>query len=50
MEQGRFDAVAVANTTDALAGLSLGLVGFSVYLFSLRPGATPTRLPRTPSC
>ena len=36
MERGRFDTVAVENTTDALAGLSLGLVGFSVYLFTLR--------------
>jgi putative peptidoglycan lipid II flippase len=36
MERGRFDEVAVTNTTEALAGLSLGLVGFSVYLFSLR--------------
>ena len=31
-----FDAVDAANTADALAGFSLGLVGFSVYMFVLR--------------
>lgn len=36
MERGRFDAGAVTNTANALAGLSLGLVGFSAYLFTLR--------------
>ncbi len=33
---GNFDAVAVANTAQALSGLAVGLVGFSVYLFVLR--------------
>jgi putative peptidoglycan lipid II flippase len=36
MQRGQFDAVAVFNTSRALAGLSIGLVGFSVYLFVLR--------------
>ncbi|MEO6571726.1 MAG: murein biosynthesis integral membrane protein MurJ, partial [Ilumatobacteraceae bacterium] len=36
LQRGQFDAVAAANTSRALAGLSLGLVGFSVYLFVLR--------------
>ena len=31
-----FDATDAANTADALAGFSLGLVGFSVYMFVLR--------------
>ncbi len=36
MQRGQFDAVDAFNTSRALAGLSLGLVGFSVYLFALR--------------
>jgi putative peptidoglycan lipid II flippase len=36
MQRGQFDAVAAFNTSRALAGLSVGLVGFSVYLFVLR--------------
>lgn len=36
MQRGQFDAVDAFNTTRALAGLSIGLVGFSVYLFVLR--------------
>ena len=36
MFRGQFDAVDLANTSRALAGLSIGLVGFSVYLFVLR--------------
>lgn len=33
---GNFDDAAVTNTARALAGLAIGLVGFSVYLFALR--------------
>jgi putative peptidoglycan lipid II flippase len=36
MQRGQFDATDVMNTSRALAGLSLGLVGFSIYLFVLR--------------
>ena len=36
MQRGQFDAVDTTNTSRALAGLSVGLVGFSVYLFVLR--------------
>ncbi|MFW2335939.1 murein biosynthesis integral membrane protein MurJ [Ilumatobacter sp.] len=36
MQRGQFDAVDAFNTSRALAGLSIGLVGFSVYLFVLR--------------
>jgi putative peptidoglycan lipid II flippase len=36
MQRGQFDAVDASNTSRALAGLSIGLVGFSVYLFVLR--------------
>ncbi|HWL42628.1 MAG TPA: murein biosynthesis integral membrane protein MurJ [Ilumatobacter sp.] len=36
MQWGRFDPVATHNTARALAGLAVGLVGFSVYLFTLR--------------
>ena len=36
MRRGRFDATDIHNTAQALAGLSIGLVGFSIYLFSLR--------------
>lgn len=33
---GEFDAVAVRSTSEALSGLAVGLVGFSLYLFALR--------------
>jgi putative peptidoglycan lipid II flippase len=36
MQRGQFDAIDTRNTARALAGLALGLVGFSVYLFTLR--------------
>lgn len=36
LQYRNFDADAAANTADALAGFSLGLVGFSVYMFVLR--------------
>lgn len=36
LQYRNFDADDAANTADALAGFSLGLVGFSVYLFVLR--------------
>lgn len=36
MQRGLFDAAATQNTADALAGLAIGLSGFSVYLFALR--------------
>ncbi len=36
MQRGQFDPVASANTARALAGLAIGLVAFSVYLFTLR--------------
>ncbi|NNE11493.1 MAG: oligosaccharide flippase family protein, partial [Ilumatobacter sp.] len=36
MQRGQFDALDAFNTSRALAGLSIGLVGFSVYLFVLR--------------
>lgn len=36
MQRGQFDAVDARNTARALAGLAVGLVGFSVYLFTLR--------------
>ena len=36
MQRGQFDAVDTRNTARVLAGLALGLVGFSVYLFTLR--------------
>lgn len=36
LEYRNFSAEAAAHTTDALAGFSLGLVGFSIYLFVLR--------------
>ncbi len=36
MQRGQFDAGDALNTSRALAGLSIGLVGFSVYLFVLR--------------
>jgi putative peptidoglycan lipid II flippase len=36
MQRGQFDAEDLHNTSRALAGLSVGLVGFSVYLFTLR--------------
>lgn len=36
LQYRNFDAEDAANTADALAGFSLGLVGFSIYLFVLR--------------
>jgi putative peptidoglycan lipid II flippase len=36
MRRGQFDATDLHNTAQALAGLSIGLVGFSIYLFTLR--------------
>jgi putative peptidoglycan lipid II flippase len=36
LQYGEFDAADALNTSRALAGFSLGLVGFSVYLFVLR--------------
>ena len=36
MEHGQFDPTATANTSSALRGLAIGLVGFSVFLFTLR--------------
>ena len=36
LEYRNFSATAAENTADALAGFSLGLVGFSVYMFVLR--------------
>jgi putative peptidoglycan lipid II flippase len=36
MQRGQFDATDALNTSRALAGLSVGLVGFSIYLFVLR--------------
>ena len=36
LEYRNFSATAAANTADALAGFSLGLIGFSVYMFVLR--------------
>ena len=36
MERGQFDPIATANTSSALRGLAIGLVGFSVFLFTLR--------------
>ncbi|MFM8650048.1 MAG: murein biosynthesis integral membrane protein MurJ [Actinomycetota bacterium] len=36
LQHGQFDASAADNTARALAGLSLGLAGYSVYLFTLR--------------
>lgn len=36
LEHGHFSSFASANTARALAGLSVGLVGFSVYIFALR--------------
>jgi putative peptidoglycan lipid II flippase len=36
MQRGQFDAEDLHNTSRALAGLSIGLVGFSIYLFTLR--------------
>jgi putative peptidoglycan lipid II flippase len=44
---GNFDTTAVANTSRALTGLAVGLVGFSVYLFALR-GFFATGNTRTP--
>lgn len=36
LQHKNFDEVATLNTSRALAGFSLGLIGFSVYLFVLR--------------
>ncbi len=36
LQHGQFDAAAALSTSRALAGFSLGLAGFSVYLFVLR--------------
>ena len=36
MQRGQFDPVDRINTARALIGLAVGLVGFSVYLFTLR--------------
>jgi putative peptidoglycan lipid II flippase len=36
MKRGQYDDAAIDNTATALAGLAIGLVGFSVYLFALR--------------
>ena len=36
LQHGNFTAVAALNTSRALMGFSIGLVGFSVYLFVLR--------------
>lgn len=36
LQHGNFDTVAGGNTSRALAGLSIGLIGFSLYLFALR--------------
>jgi putative peptidoglycan lipid II flippase len=36
LEHGNFDSAASNNTARALAGLSVGLAGFSVYIFALR--------------
>jgi putative peptidoglycan lipid II flippase len=36
LEHGNFDSVASNNTARALAGFSVGLAGFSVYIFALR--------------
>jgi putative peptidoglycan lipid II flippase len=47
LEYRNFSTVAADNTADALAGFSLGLVGFSVYMFALR-GFYAHRDTRTP--
>ena len=47
LEYRNFSTVAADNTADALAGFSLGLVGFSVYMFVLR-GFYAHRDTRTP--
>jgi putative peptidoglycan lipid II flippase len=36
LQHGEFSASATVTTSRALAGLSLGLVGYSIYLFALR--------------
>ncbi len=36
LEHGQFDAVDAFNTSRALGGFALGLVGFSAYLFTFR--------------
>ncbi|MDA0370470.1 MAG: murein biosynthesis integral membrane protein MurJ [Actinomycetota bacterium] len=36
LQHGQFDSAAADTTSRALAGLSLGLIGYSIYLFALR--------------
>ena len=36
LQHGNFDVAASINTSRALSGMSLGLIGFSIYLFTLR--------------
>jgi putative peptidoglycan lipid II flippase len=36
MQHGNFDQVAALNTSRALGGFAIGLLGFSLYLFALR--------------
>jgi putative peptidoglycan lipid II flippase len=36
LEHGHFDSLASYNTARALAGFSIGLAGFSIYIFCLR--------------
>lgn len=36
LQHGNFDSAAVDNTARALTGLAIGLVGFSMFLFTLR--------------
>lgn len=36
LEHGHFDSLASHNTSRALAGFSIGLAGFSIYIFCLR--------------
>ena len=36
LQHGKFTSLAALNTSRALAGFAIGLVGFSVYLFTLR--------------
>ncbi len=36
LEHGHFDSAAATNTARALSGFAIGLVGFSIYIFTLR--------------
>ena len=36
LQHGKFSSIAALNTSRALGGFAIGLVGFSVYLFTLR--------------